>query len=345
MEKLISFGIPCYNSHSYMSHCIESILKGGEDVEIIIVDDGSKDNTLEIAKEYESKYPTIVKAIHQENKGHGGACNTALDNATGMYFKIVDSDDWLDEKSLHTIINKIKEHIKANTIVDLYLTNFIYEHVLDNTSFRMDYVSMIPVDIIITWKKVKKFKTDRAILMHSVLYRTEKLKEANLRLPEHTFYVDNIFAYTPLPYMKNLYYMNIDFYRYYIGREDQSVNMDVLFSRYKQYQTVINNMINAYSYEKLKTFDKPLRKYMLHYLSIVFITANLSIIGGKGEIEQRKEAYYQIWRDFKKNDIGLYRAVTWRNYGILNRLTGSWKSKNLIYTKGYKIAQKHLKLG
>ena len=91
--KLLSFAIPCYNSESYMRNCIESILPGGEDVEIIIVDDGSKDKTAEIADEYQKKYPTIVKAIHQENGGHGEAVNTGIKNATGLYFKVVDSDD------------------------------------------------------------------------------------------------------------------------------------------------------------------------------------------------------------------------------------------------------------
>ena len=91
--KLLSIAIPCYNSQDYMESCIESLLVGGEEVEILIVDDGSSDRTAEIADDYARKYPTIVKAIHQENKGHGGAVNTGLAHATGLYFKVVDSDD------------------------------------------------------------------------------------------------------------------------------------------------------------------------------------------------------------------------------------------------------------
>lgn len=98
--KYISFAIPCYNSEEYMDKAIESILKGGEDVEIIIVNDGSKDRTSEIAKRYEREYPTIVKAVDKENGGHGDAVNTGLEHATGLYFKVVDSDDWVDEASL-----------------------------------------------------------------------------------------------------------------------------------------------------------------------------------------------------------------------------------------------------
>ena len=92
--KYISFAIPCYNSAAYMDRAVESILKGGEDVEIIIVNDGSKDDTSKIAHEYEEKYPTIVRAVDKENGGHGDAVNAGLDHAEGKYFKVVDSDDW-----------------------------------------------------------------------------------------------------------------------------------------------------------------------------------------------------------------------------------------------------------
>ena len=103
--KLLTITVPCYNSASYMEKCIESLLIGGEDVEILIVNDGStKDDTAGIADRYAKAYPTIVRAIHQENKGHGGAVNTGLANATGLYFKVVDSDDWLNEEAYRRVL-------------------------------------------------------------------------------------------------------------------------------------------------------------------------------------------------------------------------------------------------
>ena len=102
--KLLSVAIPCYNSESYMEHCINTLLTGGEEVEIIIVDDGSaKDRTAEIADEYAGRYPTICRAIHQENGGHGEAVNTGLRNATGIFFKVVDSDDWVNEEAFQEV--------------------------------------------------------------------------------------------------------------------------------------------------------------------------------------------------------------------------------------------------
>lgn len=98
--KLISFAIPSYNSENYLSHCVDTLLTGKDEVEIIIINDGSKDNTLKIAKEYEKKYPNIVKAIDKKNGGHGSGVNKGLELATGLYYKVVDSDDWVNEESL-----------------------------------------------------------------------------------------------------------------------------------------------------------------------------------------------------------------------------------------------------
>ena len=108
--KILSVAIPCYNSESYMEKCIKSILPVGEDVEILIVDDGSqKDRTPQIADSYAAKYPGIVKAVHQENGGHGEAVNTGLRNAAGLYYKVVDSDDWVNTKGLAKIVQRMKE--------------------------------------------------------------------------------------------------------------------------------------------------------------------------------------------------------------------------------------------
>ena len=102
--KYITFTVPCYNSQDYMRHCIDNLVAAGEDVEVIIVNDGSKDDTGKIADEYEKKYPTIVKAIQKENGGHGSGVMAGIRNAEGMFFKVVDSDDWMEAGTYKAIL-------------------------------------------------------------------------------------------------------------------------------------------------------------------------------------------------------------------------------------------------
>ena len=125
--KLLSIAIPCYNSEAYMEKCIESLLKGGEEVEILVVNDGSSDRTAEIADTYAEKYPTIIKAIHQENGGHGEAVNAGIRNATGLYFKVVDSDDWVNEEAYKQILKKLEELTRGPQTLDMLISNFVYE--------------------------------------------------------------------------------------------------------------------------------------------------------------------------------------------------------------------------
>ena len=230
MGKLLSFAIPCYNSAEYMEHCINTVLAGGDEVEVIIVDDGStKDNTYEIAKRYEKEYPDIVKAVHQENGGHGEAVNTGLKHATGRFFKVVDSDDWVDGKSYKRMLATLRS-FEEGSEPDMVIANYVYEKVGAKRKKDIHYENVFPVEQMFTWDDINigDFKVDQYILMHTVVYRTQLLKDCGLELPKHTFYVDNIFVFEPLPYVKNMYYVNTNFYRYFIGREDQSVNESVV---------------------------------------------------------------------------------------------------------------------
>lgn len=246
--KLLSVAIPCYNSAAYMRKCIDSVLKGGEDVEILIVNDGSfKDDTKEIADWYEKEYPTICKAIHQENGGHGAAVMAGLRAASGIFFKVVDSDDWLDETSYMKILDKLRFFAnESDTQLDMMISNYVYEKEGATHKRVMNYRRVIPTEKILTWDEIGRFLPGQYILMHSVIYRRQLLIDCGLELPKHTFYVDNIFVYTPLPYVKNLYYLDVNFYRYFIGRNDQSVNEAVMIGRIDQQLKITKIMLDAY---------------------------------------------------------------------------------------------------
>ena len=209
--KLLTFAVPCYNSAAYMEKCIESLLPGGEDVEIIIVNDGSSDETAEIADRYAEKYPTIIKAIHKENGGHGSAVNAGIANASGYYFKVVDSDDWVKEEAYMQILETLRNLTGGEKVLDMLISNFVYEKVGENRHKVMQYRHILPKDEIFTWSDIRHFYKGHYILMHSVIFRTKLLKECNIQLPEHTFYVDNLYVFEPLPYVKNMYYLDVNF--------------------------------------------------------------------------------------------------------------------------------------
>ena len=127
-DKLITFAIPCYNSAEYMDKCINSILTCGEDIEIIIVDDGStKDDTPAKADEWAKKHPEIIKVVHKENGGHGSAVNEGLAHATGTYFKVVDSDDWIDVTAGIKVMEEVRKQAESEAPVDMIVANYVYE--------------------------------------------------------------------------------------------------------------------------------------------------------------------------------------------------------------------------
>lgn len=332
--KLLTFAIPCYNSENYMRKCIESILPGGEDVEILIVDDGStKDKTAEIADEYEKKYPTIVRAIHQENGGHGEAVNAGIRNATGLYFKVVDSDDWVDADSYRQILDKLRELVESGTALDMLLSNYVYEKegakhkkVMRQTGF--------PKDCLFGWEDIRHFYKGHYILMHSVIYRTRLLRDCSLELPKHTFYVDNIYVYKPLPYVKTMYYMDVDFYRYYIGREDQSVNESVMISRIDQQIRVNKIMIDDVNLWKVPS--RKCRKYMFNYLEIITVVSTIMLIRSGTEENLGKKR--ELWKYIKEKDIKLFHKLRRGIMGQTMNLPGRGGRK--ISVAAYRISQK-----
>ena len=295
-----------------MDHAIESILKGGEDVEIIIVNDGSKDNTFEIAKQYEEKYPTIVKGVDKENGGHGDAVNTGLKHATGLYFKVVDSDDWVDEEALMKILETIHKLVDEEKMVDMLVSNYVYEKVGVKHKKVIHYQNVMPEGKICTWKDMGRFRIGQYILMHSVMYRTELLRLCRLELPKHTFYVDNIYVYYPLPHVKTFYYLNVNFYRYFIGRDGQSVNEQNMIKRIDQQLFVTKTMIDMYQMNKIPS--RRLRNYMMNYLAIMMTVSSIIAIRSKNpeNLEKKKE----LWKYLEKKDIKVYRKI---RYGILGQ--------------------------
>ncbi len=332
--KLLSFAIASFNSESFMDKFIKSLLIGGDDVEILIINDGSSDMTGAVADEYEQKYPGIVRAIHQENKGHGGAVNTGLREATGKYFKVVDSDDWVDESAYRQVLSTLKRLDQEQQNIDMLLTNYVYEKEGKRHKRHMMYTPLFPKDKVIGWEDMKRNIKGFSILMHSVIYRTELLRDCGLVLPEHTFYVDNLFVYIPLPYVKKFYYLNVDFYRYYIGREGQSVAEKTMVRRIDQQLRVNYMMIDLVDPWAIE--EKHLRKYMLSYLEMITVVS--TSIGYVSKDKENLKKIKDLWQYIKQKDRRTYRHLRFGILGGTMQLPGRFG--RFISVRAYKISQK-----
>lgn len=336
--KILSIAIPSYNSQDYMRNCIESLLPGGDQVEILIVNDGSKDNTAEIADEYEAKYPGIVRAIHQENGGHGEAVNAGLRNATGHFFKVVDSDDKVDQDAYKKILSFLTEAVENEESLDMLISNYVYDKQGSRHKKVIHYQSILPENRYFSWDEIGHFKQSQNILMHSVIYRTQMLKNCGFTLPKHTFYVDNIFVYYPLPYVKKMYYLNVDFYMYFIGREDQSVNEKVMMSRIDQQIFVNKTMVDIYRDHTKRICSERLQEYMLHYLeTICLVTSVLLIKMNTTDADQKRD---DLWKYIEENAGDAYKILSKSIFGKISNSHGKLSQK--LTVGGYKIAQKWL---
>ena len=264
--KLLTVTVPCYNSAEYMEKCVDSLLVGGDRVEVIIINDGSKDRTGEIADSYAERYPNIVKVVHQENGGHGEGINQGLARATGKYFKVVDSDDVMSE-DFPAFLDRLEECEKDGGI-DLAVTNYYYVHTDGIGDRAIRYRSSLPVDRIFGWSETKRFLLHELLTIHSCTFRTELMKRAAEPLPKHVFYEDNLMVFRTLPHVEKMIYLDINLYRYWIGRPDQSVQVEAMKKRYTHHLLVVEKCFSSLRFGEIK--EPMLRKYLEHEMFVLY---------------------------------------------------------------------------
>lgn len=337
-HKTLSIIIPCYNGAHFLEKCVHSIL--GEKIDrktldILIINDGSSDDTQSVGEAIQRRFSDCVRIIRQTNKGHGGAINTGLVEARGRYVKIVDCDDWLDTDAFEQLLIQINA---LQEPVDMLLTNFMYDKVGSEKKRIMDYRTLIPVEKICTWDEVKPFPAHKYILMHSIIYRTDLIKSIDLKLPENCFYVDNLFAFEPLAHVKIIYYVDQCLYHYHIGRDDQSVNLNNMLRRIDQQLFVNKRMIDLYqmNFTSNGNLPKQVKVYGFHYLkTITMVSTTLLVLKNDGDAQ------------IKQNDLWAYldhaklkQKMKQSLMGRLFHLPG--KLKVWIPSLLYRIAQKQI---
>lgn len=316
--KTLSIVVPSYNSADYLGRCLDSLVIGGADVEILVINDGSTDQTGAIADDYQARFPGIVRAIHKPNGGHGSAINTGIDEAAGRHIKVVDSDDWVDADAYAAVLRTLIGFADDGTQVDALLSNFVYEKAGKRSSHVVRYRRALPRGRLFGWDEVGRFRPTQYILMHALIYRTQLLRDCGLRLPEHTFYVDNLYAFVPLSHVQTMFYLDVDFYRYFIGRDGQSVNEAVMIRRIDQ-QIRVNRLMQ----ENLPAIDDvspQLHAYLLHYFSIICgVTSMMLIRSGTPESFAKREAF---WSALRQEQPRLHRRMRRRPVAQITNLPG-----------------------
>ena len=337
--KLLTVTVPCYNSAAYMERCIDSLLSGGDEMDILIIDDGSADQTGALADRYAAQYPDTVRVIHQENGGHGEGINQGIRNARGVYFKVVDSDDRLDKASLAKLLNLLRLYTGEGEQVDLVVNNYVYDQADKQSVFSVNYRIVMRPNRVLTWEDIHHFPVHKQFMIHSLIYRTGLLREMNLVLPKHTFYEDNLYIYQPLPYTHRILYLDEPLYGYMIGREDQSIAEKNILKRLDQVSHVAELMITSYTLSELKALPRSLCGYMLN--NCAGMLATTSALQFIAETDQSLAMNRHMWDAIHAFDEPLYQKLRSNLLGCATVLPGAMGRRALV--SGYRFVRKMIK--
>lgn len=313
--KLLSIVIPAYNVEKYLDEAMAPYLKlkNPERIEVLIVNDGSKDGTLSLAKKYENEYPDFIKVIDKENGGHGSTINAGIREATGKYFKVVDGDDWVDTKALEHLLEIMEQ---SNS--DMIATGFVI------VCQDVDQKEVIHIENV-DYGKEYHFKDICAqidyIRMHSTIFRTEILQKNHVELDEHCFYVDVEHDLYPLRWIDTITFYDELLYRYRIGRPGQSVSMKGMVKNRENHERVLRHvlkMVDEYAFpETVKEYIMKKLEVMvsLQYSTLFYLGVNSA---AKKELmafdHWLKNANQRLYRSVPQKKIWLLRMSGFRGY-------------------------------
>lgn len=334
--KTLTFVVPAYNMEEYLERCVLSLTatRRNDDIEVLIVDDGSKDSTLEVARTFERRFPGIVRAIHQKNKGHGGAVNTGIAAARGTYVKVVDADDWVGPESLEDVMAVLRDEVESGDPVDMLVTNYVYDKVGKRRKHVVNFRHAMKAGERLTWDDMGHFGLAEYILMHALIFRTSVVRASGMQLPEHTFYVDFIYAYQPFPWVRSLRYLDTPFYHYFIGRDGQSVQTDVMIRRVDQLILVNQRMVEATP--ERGSVPEGLYKYMIHFLAIESSVASVFLILSRDKENYAKKK--RLWAGIKEYSPSIYHDVRRKPMSRALNLRGS--AGRYVIRWGYRVAER-----
>lgn len=307
-QKILSVIVAAYNVEHFLRECLNSLLhtKQANDTQVIIVDDGSKDKTGQLADWYALKYPNIIKVIHKENGGHGSAINVGIEHAVGKYFKIVDGDDKVNSKAYDQYLKRLKT-IES----DLIATPFLCAVYKKNKRIKIKKRKIEGAEHIKNGyvTSFKKISNQVYICMHQWTIRTKLLKQHDIKLLEHSFYVDMQYILFPIPWIKTVCILDMPVYIYRLGLENQSVSVKNMKKNRIQHQKVIKTLTDFYR-ERNSAGDK---KEVLAYLAKGIARMEINQVQIALSLPYSKKAKQELIfaeKRLKKNCPAAYAANT-----------------------------------
>ena len=315
---LVTFVVPCYNSASYMRRAIDSLLDLDQPCEVLLVNDGSTDETAVVAASYAETYD-YIHLVNQTNANWGGAINHGLELAHGRYFKVLDSDDYLDPLALRRVLDTLAQLVAADNAPDMLITNYVYDHRPSKTQRIMQYRKLFPQRRTFAWREMLGKSGDKFLMIHAVWYATAILRESGVELPQGVAYMDGLLLLHPMPYVKKLYYVDVAPYYYIIGREGQSVDVEVIRRHLDEQLLASRLLIEDADYTDLYRREPKLAEVMAGFVlcTISVSTLNLFQIGTPEALETNRA----LWELMKVSNPVLYRRVQRSWAGLANRRT------------------------
>lgn len=318
--KILTIVVPSYNVEKYLEKTLDSfVLKYGmEKLEVLIVNDGSLDNTAEIAHRYVEQYPETFFLINKENGGHGSTVNVGIEKACGKYFRIVDGDDWVDAFALQRMIENLEK-----IDVDLVLTNFRTYNMDTDEEKEFSY-DKVEYNKVLSPKEV--LQSGVTLPMTSVCYRTDILKQNNIKLQEGIYYVDEEYNVMPFAYTQTIYFMDIILYNYRIGNVNQSINMKNQVLRVEHKLKVAKRLV---SFVESVQMNEDNKEYCYRKVQGVITSIYLVMMIYAQDRKKANEIVKEVEAFVKCNSLVLWKR-TQKKYQIF-RILGMMPCREHVY--------------
>lgn len=323
--KILTIVIPSYNSMEFIDKNMKTFIDKRlfERVELLLINDGSTDDTAKRAKAYERKYSGYVRLIDKENGGHGSVINRGIEEASGKYFKVIDADDWVDTDNLLKLVAELERCQD-----DLILNPYVKVDQRTGKTINCGKVTKLPKNQTIEFERVKERNIYPAL--HSATYKTKILKENNIKLTEKCFYEDFEYNLFPLPYIRTCRMLDFPVYWYLIGQKTQSVNASNGLKNVNMYIEVMYDSLDYYN-SRLKKIDINTGKYMENFICI-FIRSLYNIFLRNGQVDNIQQKMFVIDQKIKNKSDYFYQLVAKKNtYIKLLRLNNDFIFKSISF--------------